>query len=355
MALTQIEIEQFRCIRTAKLEFLPEQNLILGENAGGKTSILEAIFLLGSGHSFRTTATETLVQEGSDEFLVVGKLMGQTGQTVIGARGSKEVKEFRVNGEARRTSAELARMFPVQIIDPEVHRLLEDGPVRRRRFLDWGVFHVEPLFHDAWRRYNRALRQRNAALRGRSVGGDLDIWNLELEAHGSVIAELRDRYLATLGPFVSSIGHRLLGKEVVIDYQRGWRRESRLIDALKEAQVRDFVRGATSVGPHRAELILKVNGRPMKDGISRGQQKMLACTLLLAQQFQRISISAPSACLLLDDPAAELDLFNLGKLLEVIAELRVQLIVTSLSPEVLKVFNTAKVFHVEHGMIKGMA
>jgi DNA replication and repair protein RecF len=220
--------------------------------------------------------------------------------------------------------------------------------------MDWGVFHVEHAFQDAWRFFNRAIRQRNAALKSGSHAG-LHIWDADLVKHGEVIHECRQRYLAALQPFVDDVAKRLLSFEVEAEYFQGWRRNICLQEALEENRLRDLQRGTTCSGPHRAELILKVDGHPARDRISRGQQKMLACTLILAQQLHRASLAVSPGCLLLDDPAAELDVVNLGKLLEIVNSLPVQLIVTALSDFGLEALKNGKLFHVEHGSIKAMA
>jgi DNA replication and repair protein RecF len=355
MSLLQLDIEQFRCIEHARLELAPEANLIIGKNASGKTSLLEAIFLMGSGHSFRTHQTEMLIRHGQSSFLAVGRVLRHQGTDVIGICGANDSKEARVNGEAARSLAELALRLPVQVIDPEVHRLLEDGPVRRRRFLDWGVFHVEPRFHEAWRRYQRTLRQRNAALKARLAPAALRVWDPELVEQGTLVAEFRDRYLQDLKPFIAKLGQVLLGLDIEIEHQRGWKRHATFEAALADNAGSDQLRGVTGVGPHRADLIVKAANLVAKDRVSRGQQKMLACTLILAQQAHRAAIGAPPACLLLDDPAAELDVDNLGKLLAVVATIPTQLVATSLNRDVLKFFPHARLFHVEHGEVQAVA
>ncbi len=355
MTLLHIDIEQFRCIEKARVDLALDANLIVGPNASGKTSLLEAIYLLGSGHSFRTRQTEKLVRHQADSFLTVAKVNGPYGVDILGVRGMPDSKEVHVNGEAVHGLAGLAARLPVQVIDPEVHRLLEDGPVRRRRFLDWGVFHVEQRFHDAWRRYQRALRQRNVSLRSRRPPEELRVWNTELVEQGTQVALFRDTYVQELRPFVTRMGQQLLGLNVDIEHQRGWKTQTALEAAIHDAMSRDQVRGVTSVGPHRADLLLKVANVAAKDRISRGQQKMLACALLLAQQAHRSAIGAPPACLLLDDPAAELDVDNLGKLLAAVSAIPTQLVVTSLTRDALKHFPHARLFHVEHGMVQPMA
>jgi len=355
MSLSSLDIEQFRCIEKAHLELSTETNLILGKNASGKTSLLEAIFLMGSGHSFRTSQTQLLIRHGQTCFTTVGKILNKQGMEVIGIRGGEDSKEARVNGEAAKSLADLALRLPVQVIDPEVHRLLEDGPNRRRRFLDWGVFHVEQGFHDAWRRYQRALRQRNAALKAKQALNALRVWDQELSEQGELVADYRDRYLEALQPFSTQLGHELLGTKIEMEHQRGWKRHSTLRDALGDSLSKDQLRGSTSVGPHRADLVLKLADISAKDRVSRGQQKMLACALILAQQAHRAAIGASPACLLLDDPAAELDVDNLWKLLKVVTTIPAQLVVTSLNKDVQNFFPHARLFHVEHGTVQAVA
>ena len=355
MSLSHLEIEQFRCIEKAHLVFAPEANLIVGKNASGKTSLLEAIFLMGTGHSFRTHQTNLLIRRGQTHFTAVGKVLSRQGSEVIGIRGTDDSKEVRVNGEAAKSLAELALRLPVQAIDPEVHRLLEDGPNRRRRFLDWGVFHVEHRFHDAWRRYQRALRQRNAALRAKQSLNAIKVWDQEMIEQGTLVADFRDQYLQGLQPFVARLGQQLLGTPIELELQRGWKRQIGLEAAMAEGLVRDQLRGSTGSGPHRADITVKVAEVTAKDRVSRGQQKMLACALILAQQVHRATLGASPACLLLDDPAAELDVDNLRKLLAAVTEIPAQLIVTSLNKNVLDFFPHARMFHVEHGVVQAVA
>jgi DNA replication and repair protein RecF len=285
----------------------------------------------------------------------VGKVLSRQGSEVIGIRGTDDSKEVRVNGEAAKSLAELALRLPVQAIDPEVHRLLEDGPNRRRRFLDWGVFHVEHRFHDAWRRYQRALRQRNAALRAKQSLNAIKVWDQEMIEQGTLVADFRDQYLQGLQPFVARLGQQLLGTPIELELQRGWKRQIGLGAAMAEGLVRDQLRGSTGSGPHRADITVKVAEVTAKDRVSRGQQKMLACTLILAQQVHRAALGASPACLLLDDPAAELDVDNLRKLLAAVTEIPAQLIVTSLNDNVLDFFPHARMFHVEHGVVQAVA
>lgn len=355
MALHCLQVEHFRCITQAELQFSPTRNLISGSNASGKTTLLEAIFVLGSGRSFRSTRLEALTQFSYSDFQIVGDIQDrQRGSTRIGIRCGPTSKQLRIDGRAAETLGELVTRFPVQVIDPEVHKLIEEGPKRRRQFIDWGVFHVEQLFHGVWRNYSRALKQRNAALALGSKA-NADIWDLELATHGEVIDQYRRHYLDALYPFIAQAGKSLLESDIVVEYVPGWKRQVTLHQALRESAHNDLKRGTTTVGPHRADLLLKVGGHIVKERISRGQQKLLACALILAQQMHRASLGSPPASLLLDDPSAELDVDNLRRLLNVIADLPVQLFITMLSKVGLEQFADAKMFHIESGRVSTMA
>ena len=351
MPLCRLEIERFRCLSSAGLEFAPTRNLITGTNGSGKTSLLEAIFFLGSGRSFRSVGNDALVQNSCEDFVIVGAVQDDfNGEVGMGISWGPSQKSLRVCGRAVNSFSEFATRFPVQAIDPDVHKLIEDGPKRRRQFIDWGVFHVEHSFKDAWRRYNRALKQRNSALSSKA-SSRADIWNGELANQGTLIDQYRRRYLESLAPFIKKVALSLLHDEVTIEYFQGWKRNLTYIDALQECQQTDLRRGVTTAGPHRADLLLKVGGQTAKEKISRGQQKMLACTLILAQQAHKAAQSVPFPSLLLDDPAAELDVDNLHRLLKVVSELPVQLFVTALSLAGLEQLGNSKRFHIESGIV----
>ena len=224
-------------------------------------------------------------------------------------------------------------VLPVQIIDPEIHQLIEDGPGRRRRFIDWGVFHVEPDFLGHWQRFHLALRQRNAALKGRQPKSLVSIWDADLIRHGNSVGMARERYVARLAVEVANLGQRLLGHAPALAYRSGWSRDLDLGAALQASWPLDQERGVTQAGPHRAELALSMGGAAVREHVSRGQQKLLAATLLLAQ----LRLFPPSATvkptLLLDDPAAELDDQRLMGLIQEVTQLDIQLVATTLQAQ----------------------
>lgn len=352
--LASVDINNFRCIAEAQLEFDPQGTGILGKNASGKTSLLEAIFFLGHGRSLRTNVRDKLVRHGAGFFRVVARVDTPRGSLVAGTEYGGERTVTRLGGQGVSSVSEIAEILPLQLIDPGVHRLVEEGSARRRRLMDWGVFHVKHEFLAIWRRYQRALLQRNAALRRLESPSVIGAWEAELVECGGAVDRARAAYVEELRPCFEALAGRLLGVEATFEYRRGWPADVSLDQSLVARRDRDLQLRTTTVGPHRADLAFKVEGSPARDQVSRGQQKMLACALILAQVELRARYATVPTCLLLDDPAAELDVDNLGKLLSVIATVPAQLIVTSVSEAGLAGMNIRRRFHVEQGRFTPM-
>jgi DNA replication and repair protein RecF len=352
MPLGSLRAERFRCLADVELELDPGANLFIGPNASGKTSLLEAAFFLGRGRSFRSRKREALIAHGEESFVVTGKALGAAATVSLGVRGDRKATEWHVGGATVAGAAELAEQFPAQIIDPEVHKLLEEGPGRRRRFLDWGVFHVEHAFLPNWRRYHQALRQRNAALKQDAGDEDLAAWEQELALSGETLVRHREAYLLRLGDPLARIGTALLGSPIHLVHHRGWDSEQPLLSALAGDRRRDRRYKATQLGPQRGDIAVHVAGRPARDHISRGQQKLVAAALMLAQLEIQEEERPGRSALLLDDPAAELDGDNLSRLMSLVRAVPAQLWVTSLKPEISEFLGAARVFHVKQGQVR---
>jgi DNA replication and repair protein RecF len=330
MTLQRVQVSDFRCLHSAELEFDPKFTLISGPNASGKTSLLESIYVLSRGRSFRTRRLDDLIRLGANRFVIYGEA-GAERRTGLGIEGSALGMRAKMGGDRVASLAELAAVLPVQIIDPEVHRLIEEGPSRRRRFLDWGVFHVEHSFVEKWQQYQLVLRQRNAALKARQSASAISAWDIDLVRLGVSIHEARALYFDQLAPVAGDIAKRLLGLDLSMSYRSGWSRDLSLGEALRASWIHDQDTGVTQVGPQRAEITFRLDGAPVKDRISRGQQKLLASSLLMAQLRLFPNDAQIRPTLLLDDPAAELDSERLLGLIREVAMQSVQLVVTSLS------------------------
>jgi len=351
LSLGRVQVTDFRCLQSVGLDIDSRFTLISGANASGKTSLLEAIYVLGRGRSFRTRRLEHLIRHGSERFVVFGEVDAFARRVSLGVEGSAAGVRARLGGAKANSLAELAPLLPVQIIDPEIHRLIEEGPSRRRRFLDWGVFHVEPRFVEDWQRFQQALKQRNAALRSRQPRPVTAAWDGDLVRYGESLSAARARYVEALTEPAVSTTRQLLGMELTIRYRPGWARGLTLAEALQQSLQHDEESGVTQVGPHRAELAIGLNDTGVKDRISRGQQKLLAAALLMAQVklFPLDSPVKPS--LLLDDPAAELDNERLTRLISEVSGQSVQLIVTTLHPEFSEFGAPGRHYRIEAGTI----
>src|SRR5688500_8830808 len=265
MPLGWFRAEQFRCLAEVELELDPRANLFIGPNASGKTSLLEAAFFLSRGRSFRSRRRDALIRHGQAAFLLAGRSEAGPAVIPLGVRASRQETEWRVGSAPADGIADLAEQFPAQVIDPEVHKLLEEGPGRRRRFLDWGVFHVEHAFLDNWRRYHQALRQRNAALKQDGSDSALAVWERELATSGEALAAQRDAYLERVAAPLRRIGESLLNQPIALDHQRGWSADRHLLEALIADRSRDRRYRATQVGPHRSDIAVLVGDRTAKD------------------------------------------------------------------------------------------
>jgi len=342
---------EFRCLKDVRVEFDPHYNLIHGANASGKTSLLEALVYLGRGKSFRGAPTTSVVRHGSKEFVLFGNV-AQNGRNVsIGVRNGRNGLETRVDGEDKGGTAALAEAFPVQVIDPEIHRLIAGGPEERRRFLDWIVFHVEHDYLDVWRRFRRVLKQRNALLKGRVSSRELAGWDEEFVAAAQGVDALRTQVLERALPAIRKAGETMLGGPVDVVYRRGWPADAELRETLQEQRERELHLGGSQAGPHRADLSIRTEERQAKRLVSRGQQKLLASALIIGGMAFAKDETGIHSTLLLDDPAAELDRESLRRIMSAAIELGSQLIVTSLNPELIEFPAAPRVFHVEHGEI----
>lgn len=354
MALRRVRITAFRCIASAELALDPARNYISGANGAGKTSILEAIFLLGRGRSFRTRHTGTLVTHGEDALTVYGEVDDGLRRRRLGVEFSRGHLDKRLDGENTKGST-LAEILPIQTIGPDSHELIEGGPSSRRRLLDWGVFHVEHSYLEAWQRYRRVLGQRNTALKNTgALGSALGVWTAALTEAGETIDRLRVAYIDALAARVHEHAQALLGVELTLEYRRGWPQAVPLRDALAASEARDRLSGHTEVGPHRADVSLYVHGRKVESVASRGQQKLIAAALILGQETVLTAAHGGKGLLLVDDPAAELDRGALDRLLDRLASVGSQLILTGIGPLELPSQLTCTRFHVERGRVDAL-
>ena len=353
MPLSHLRISALRCLAEVQLELHPQRNYFFGPNGAGKTSLLESVYLLGRGRSFRTRQIRRLVRRGSNGFAVYGEAEHRDRLRRLGVAFEDGRLQKRLDGNSAAGMVALAEVLPVHVIDPGIHQLIEGGPSERRRFLDWGVFHVEREYLEAWRRYRRVLGQRNAALKG-AAPAELRAWTAALVEAGNMIHGFRQRYVESLSGAVTTAGQQLLGRAVLAEYRRGWPVDVPFEEALRETGAADQLSGSTHVGPHRADLEVTLETTRVRDEASRGQQKLVAAALVLGQVWTHTTVQQDRAVLLVDDPAAELDGPSLDRLLGALDAAPAQLLLTGLSATDLPPRPEYPVFHVERGEVRAV-
>ena len=356
MHLIRLEVENLRIIQTAGLAPGPGLNLIVGANGSGKSSLLEAIQLLCTGRSFRSRRSEEFIRRGASETRIHARIREDDGDCVaVGIEKRRRSTRIRLAESEVRSASVLARRFPLVVVPPDSQRLVFDGADLRRRLLDWGLFHVEHDYAAVHQDYRRVLQQRNAQLRVLPEPQALAPWDLEMEETGGKLHHLRQIHLGRILPRVSLLASELSALEVSVHYKAGWDETMPLAEALAGTLARDAARGYTGLGPHRADLELRVDGRPAQQVLSRGEAKLVCVALWLAQVRDHQLQTGGSPAVLVDDLAAELDPENRRRVFQSMRDLGVQGFVTSLSDGLARdVPSPWKGFHVARGKVEEM-
>lgn len=399
MQVTRLQLSHLRAFASVALEPAPGLNLVTGDNGAGKSTLLEALHLMAYGRSFRGRVRDGLIRTGSEALEIfvewtegagrapAGPLLGKGVVSNPGTQGNPAASAappdsqgpgpdpsplgfpfrsrragLRHTGQAwkgRLDGADVAQLgdlcaaLAVVTFEPGSHALVSGGGEPRRRYLDWGLFHVEQDFLGLWRRYARALKQRNVLLRAGTGGSQLDAWDHELAEAGEPLTRRREQYLERLQQGLSGIAASLIPSlgHASLDFQPGWRRsDMSLADALLLARDRDRALGHTTAGPHRADWSVRYAALPGREPLSRGQAKLTALASLLAQAEDYAQQRGEWPIIALDDLASELDRQHQRRVVERLLDSGAQVFITG--TEVSPALDMAAVsawFHVERG------
>ncbi len=356
MILTRLSADGFRNLKQVSLVPSPGINLILGTNGAGKSSLLESIQCLSTGHSFRTRKPRDLIAHGADEFLLTCEMLdpssGQEHRSGLIRRIDGTV-DLKLDFETLRSFQTVTQYLPVKALTPESHGLVQEGPHTRRQFMDWGVFHVEPLFIAAWRDFRRALLQRNTALRLARPDSEVSTWDSILVKNAELIDSWRKAYVARLVEDLTELANTLeLKFRTELHYRSGWAEDRSFSEALAGSLDHSRKMKTTTVGPHRGDLSLQSDGHMARAVLSRGQQKSLVYAMELAQLQVLKRATGQKAIVLCDDLQAELDRDSLERVLSLLSDLDLQIFVTATSTSGLR-DRAASEFHIEHGRVTG--
>lgn len=360
MKLDLVQLTHFRNIHAATLTLSPQLSVITGKNGSGKSSLIEALYYLGFGRSFRTKKHPSVIQHEQGGFSVFAKGHDEQGlQFKVGLERTRDDKfTCAVNGEHSHRLADLVSLIPVQLFTPQSTDLILGSPAERRRFCDWGLFHVEHSFHRLFQSYSKLVRQRNALLKQQASlnAPEHRFWHEQLVTAGATLDTMRQRYVDNLRPIFDNICADFLPEfSVEIAYYRGWDKDTELSDALAKKLDYDSRVGHTSVGPHKADLRFKVDGVNAQEVLSRGQLRMAVAALQLAQTALFTEQTQRKSIFLLDDVGAELDLDKRERFIDGLLAMDTQVVVTAIESQQLKFvkkYNDKKMFHVEHGQVK---
>lgn len=358
MALLRLDVTDFRNLGSARIHPIPEGfNFFHGRNGSGKTSLLEAIYYLGRGRSFRSTLVNHIISHVAEKFSIFAEIQAESQQTVpVGIERERDGStRIRISGHDSASSAELLALTPSLLIHSGCFNLLDAGPVFRRKYLDWGAFYLNSDFLPAWKLYERVLRQRNAALRERKSKNELAVWSAELVKSATVLDALRRDFIAQLLPFLQTVLASLLELPLLkLVYYPGWDETLSYEDAMSRSGDKDIVAGYTQIGPHRADFRMTIDRVPVKDILSRGQQKLFICAMIIAQGAMLHECVNRRPVYLIDDLPSELDIHSRSHLMALLARQKAQVFVTTVEREALAGVCQAqmKMFHVKHGCVK---
>ena len=356
MWLKSLQAQNLRSFDNFSLVFSPDINFFIGDNGAGKTSILEAIDVLSRGKSFRSNSLKNIANYNNPRLTIFSEIQDALGKTQqLGIQCVNNDTELRLNREKVHKWSNLAAFLPIIDIHPESYMLITGGPSERRKFLTWGVFHVEPSFMKMWTEYHRALKQRNSCLRERKTP-EARHWHPVLAETGEKINDLFRRYVSRLAPYINDlISEFELPEGIEINYLAGFSGPS-LANHLEKELHNKLLPSATSCGPHRSDIQINWNKHSFSKTSSRGQQKILAIALKLAQARLLSDIQDKPAIYLIDELPAELDEKYCLNALRIIRGLESQAFVTSVSTERISSFtgSTSKLFHVKRGDVLEM-
>jgi DNA replication and repair protein RecF len=362
VSLTRLNIQHVRNLNQVNLEDLRQINVLYGRNGSGKTSVLEAIHLLGMARSFRGNSVKTLITHGKQSCVAFGMASGPTGAGVsLGVkRTNSGAAVIKIAGSAVRSVTQLVERLPLQVINADSFELLTGAPSSRRQYLDWGVFHVEHQFFSQWQVFQRCIKQRNKLLRrGKIPTRELSVWTRDLADSGTAISDYRQRYFGLLLPYFTDIVSRLVPSlsGLELRYRLGWDKQLSYREALENSLAVDSERGYTHVGPQRADIRVLIEGRLASDTLSRGQQKLVVCALKLAQGQLMTENGRGTCTYLIDDLPSELDLEHSRLVCQQLAHMKAQVFITCVDKNDISTLwpndvDPVAMFHVEHGAVK---
>ncbi len=355
LKIESLKVKNFRNYEYLDLDFDPETNIFYGDNAQGKTNILEAVYLSGTTKSHRGAKDKDMIRFGADEAHV---------RTMVKKRGSRyqidihlkrnHPKGIAINKMPIKKASELFGILNLVFFSPEDLNIIKNGPAQRRRFLDLELSQLDQIYLSNLSNYNRAVNQRNSLLKeaanGKEIEETLDLWEEQIARYGNQITDRRKEFVAEINEIIVDIHRRLTKEEDDLNlvYEPG-SGDIPLAESLKKNWERDLKLKSTTTGPHRDDLGFRLGNLDLRRFGSQGQQRSAALALKLSEiEIVRHKIGE-TPVLLLDDVLSELDQHRQNALLDNINEIQTLITCTGVDEFVNHRFSVNKVFHVQNG------
>ncbi|MGM0812038.1 DNA replication/repair protein RecF [Thioalkalivibrio sp.] len=360
--LTELWNQGVRNLVEGRIVLGPGLNVFVGGNGSGKTSLLESCHVLGLGRSFRTHRLARVACSGRTEFAVAGEVQDpHHGRSRVAVEWAGQ-RRSRLNGQWIDGHWEIVRRLPLVAVHAGSFELLTGPPEERRRLLDWGAFYVDSGFAGEWQTWRRAHEQRNAALREQD-GKLAARFETVAAAAGTRLTGMRERFTQRLAGFLcdaSTAGLREgLPAQIEVSFRPGWPEAESLLEAYARSRPSDLERGFGQSGPQKADLDIRVAGRPIREA-SRGEQKRVLNALVVSQGLVQVA-SGPQGLtplLLLDDAVAEMDETGLGGIMEAVVSLGWQCLATTVdrgwAQRTAGARPDARMFHVKQGLVTSL-
>ena len=357
MIIKSIELENYRNYNKAFIEFDENTNIFFGDNAQGKTNILESVFISGTTKSHKGSRDNEIVMFGNQDAYIRACFSknGVEYKVNMQLRASRK-KSISINGENLKKAGQLFGLINIVFFSPEDLSIIKSGPSERRRFMDLELCQLDKAYLYNLTNYNKIVNQRNKLLKSMdknyALKDTIDVWDEQLEVYGTEIIKRRRSFIDELNPIIYDIHNKLTGKpdplKVIYDCDSNEENYSERIRISKE---KDLRYKTTSVGPHRDDLKFTINDVDVRKFGSQGQQRTVALSLKLSEiELVKQSVN-DTPILLLDDVLSELDSNRQNYLLSSIKDIQTLITCTGLDDLIKNRFTINKCFKVNDGNI----
>ncbi len=362
MYIKEATLKNFRNYEDAYIEFSPKINLVLGNNAQGKTNLIEALYITSLGKSFRTSTDSEMIRFKEKNFRVMVEAVKKFEDVKVEIAVSKESKAVKLNGKRIKKTSELLEKIYMVVFSPEDLKIVKDEPEKRRKFIDRELCQLKPVYFSNLSKYKKVLLQRNTMLKEERPNISLlEIWDRELSKYGAQVIKKREEFIKKINIISASIHHGITGgkEKLSLSYESNVpvmkemdEQEDIFMEKLKKRCEADILHRTTSVGPHRDDLKISINGIDIRKYGSQGQQRTAALSLKLAE-IKLIKEETDEDCiLLLDDVLSELDEQRQSFLINSLSDIQMFITSAEISQRVLDNLDIGKRFYIENGHIE---